>query len=166
MFCPLGQSEIGTCTEFMPPSPYYLQMVVDYVEMIFLEAAKQSKLVSVIFDMHMRWCPLGIGGTFSCLEGAGFSNAKYPATVPNGLAPRRGAKFTLLHDNGDNLSQCLSAGSDTSGVASRAARVASGRGAKIQKYGPRRRTRTKYRCAAKGSGKSRSHPQPKLLRLP
>ena len=64
--------------EYLPPNPHYLQMVVDYVETVLTQAGaktkKGAKPASVVFDMHnyMRWCPMGIGGTWSCLEEAGY----------------------------------------------------------------------------------------------
>ena len=65
--------------EYVPPYPHYLQMVVDYVEAVLTtvktgkegdgDAAAAASPISVVFDMHnyQRWCPLGIGGTWSCL---------------------------------------------------------------------------------------------------
>jgi hypothetical protein len=62
--------------EYIPPFANYLQMVVDFVEGILSqEASPGSSPIAVIFDMHnyMRWCPMGIGGTFSCLEPTGYA---------------------------------------------------------------------------------------------
>ena len=64
--------------EYLPPYPQYLQMVVDYVEAVLaLPGARsdgKTPAPSIVFEMHnyMRWCPLGIGGTFSCLEETGY----------------------------------------------------------------------------------------------
>ena len=139
--CDLGQDTTATCTEWLPPSRYYLQMVVDYVEAIFKEAAKQEAMVSVIFDMHnyMRWCPLGIGGTFSCLEGAGFSSKQYAGTITDKACSACGTVLNSPYcmSNGANADRCMNAGgvpSGSGGAVSKAAMVASGRGAKIQKY--------------------------------
>lgn len=61
--------------DFIPAYPHYLQMVVDYMESVLaLSPPAGAPPVSVIFEMHnyFRWCPMGIGGTFSCLEEAGY----------------------------------------------------------------------------------------------
>jgi len=63
--------------EYLPPNPHYLQMVVDLIENILAqEAPAGGSPIAVIFDMHnyMRWCPMGIGGTFSCLEPTGYNS--------------------------------------------------------------------------------------------
>jgi len=62
-------------TEYIPPHPHYLQMVVDFMEKVLSQKAPAgAPPISVIFDMHayMRWCPMGIGGTFSCLAESGY----------------------------------------------------------------------------------------------
>ena len=70
----------GDVPEYIPPNPNYLQMVVDFIEATL--ALPPAKLAGpgttpprvVIFDLHnyFRWCPMGIGGTFSCLEPTGY----------------------------------------------------------------------------------------------
>ena len=65
--------------EYVPPNPHYLQMVVDYVEAILaLKGPANAAPLSVVFDMHnyQRWCPMGIGGTWSCLEEAANATGK------------------------------------------------------------------------------------------
>lgn len=70
--------------DYVPPFPHYLQMVVDFMESILAGTPPSgSPPISVIFDMHnyFRWCPMGIGGTFSCLEEAGYdTEIKYHKT--------------------------------------------------------------------------------------
>ena len=55
-------------------------MVVDYVEALLttIKAPAGSAPLSVVFDMHnyQRWCPMGIGGTWSCLEEAADATGK------------------------------------------------------------------------------------------
>jgi hypothetical protein len=82
--------------EYVPPYPHYLQMVVDYVEAVLTtvkagepaegDDAAAAAPISVVFDMHnyQRWCPMGIGGTWSCLEEAASTAGKIPYSANAG----------------------------------------------------------------------------------
>jgi hypothetical protein len=115
--------------EYLPPSPYYLQMVVDLIENILAqEAPAGGGPIAVIFDMHnyMRWCPMGIGGTFSCLEPTGYNESiryqqhsacpdskSYPDHAAFDAACPKNASSAQLKDYWDSPTQ----GTDFSGAA-------------------------------------------------